>query len=107
MQTTFVALRALVFGSGFLALWTYLAMLLRRFDGALGGSLPGWSFGLGISILALGGAVAGWCIVTFVVRGRGTPALFDAPRRIVAAGPYRYVRNPMYIGGALLLLGFD
>ena len=40
------------------------------------------------------------------MRGHGTPALFDAPRRLVGAGPYRFVRNPMYIGGALLLLGF-
>ena len=34
-----------------------------------------------------------------------TPAPFDAPREFVAAGPYRYVRNPMYIGGFGVLLG--
>ena len=45
------------------------------------------------------------CIATFVTRGRGTPAPFDAPRALVAVGPYRYVRNPMYVGAAALLLG--
>ena len=39
-----------------------------------------------------------WCIGTFVTKGQGTPAPFDPPREFVASGPYRYVRNPMYIG---------
>ena len=47
-----------------------------------------------------------WCLVVFVVRGHGTPAPFDAPRKLVAIGPYRYIRNPMYVGGGLALLGF-
>jgi protein-S-isoprenylcysteine O-methyltransferase Ste14 len=79
--------------------------MLRRFDLALGGPLPAWTDALGLPLLAVGGSVALWCIGTFVVQGHGTPAPFDAPRRFVAAGPYRYARNPMYIGGALLLLG--
>ena len=45
------------------------------------------------------------CFACFTVRGRGTPAPFDAPRVFVAVGPYRYVRNPMYIGGIMLLAG--
>ena len=53
-----------------------------------------------------GAALCLACIATFVVIGRGTPAPFDPPRQFVAVGPYRYVRNPMYIGGALLLAGF-
>jgi hypothetical protein len=39
------------------------------------------------------------------VRGRGTPAPFDPPRKLVIAGPYRFVRNPMYIGAAVALAG--
>ena len=46
-----------------------------------------------------------WCILSFAVIGRGTPAPFDPPRRLVVRGPYRYVRNPMYLGAGLALAG--
>ena len=59
----------------------------------------------GMMIGAVGAAIALWCIFTFVVVGKGTPAPFDPPRRLVIRGPYRFVRNPMYIGAALALLG--
>jgi protein-S-isoprenylcysteine O-methyltransferase Ste14 len=53
----------------------------------------------------LGGSLALWCILTFVLLGKGTPAPFDPPRHLVVAGPYRYVRNPMYLGAGLALAG--
>jgi len=52
-----------------------------------------------------GAALALWCIATFVVIGRGTPAPFDPPRSLVVAGPYRFVRNPMYLGAGFALAG--
>jgi protein-S-isoprenylcysteine O-methyltransferase Ste14 len=59
----------------------------------------------GFFLGAAGGLLALWCIVTFAVVGKGTPAPFDPPRRLVERGPYRFVRNPMYIGAALALGG--
>jgi protein-S-isoprenylcysteine O-methyltransferase Ste14 len=59
----------------------------------------------GIVVGALGATLALWCVGTFVFVGRGTPAPFDPPRRLVVGGPYRYVRNPMYVGAALALAG--
>ncbi|MBN2588073.1 MAG: isoprenylcysteine carboxylmethyltransferase family protein [Candidatus Fermentibacteraceae bacterium] len=60
---------------------------------------------LGLVPLALGACIALWCVMEFVVRGRGTPAPFDPPVQLVCQGPYRYVRNPMYIGMLLVLAG--
>jgi protein-S-isoprenylcysteine O-methyltransferase Ste14 len=54
----------------------------------------------------LGAAVMFWCFRDFTFRGRGTPAPFDPPKELVISGPYRYVRNPMYAGGILVLLGW-
>lgn len=58
-----------------------------------------------LAVTALGGMIALWCILTFVSLGKGTPAPFDPPRRLVVRGPYRYVRNPMYSGAGLALAG--
>ncbi len=59
----------------------------------------------GMVIGAAGAAVALWCVFTFAFIGRGTPAPFDPPRRLVIQGPYCFVRNPMYIGAGLALAG--
>ena len=60
---------------------------------------------LGLLLGIAGVGIAVGCILTFVLRGKGTPAPFDPPRRLVVSGPYRYVRNPMYLGAGLALLG--
>jgi len=85
-----------------------LVFLPARFLSWSGVAQPG-SLGpaqiAGLVVGATGGVLALWCIVTFIVIGRGTPAPFDPPRRLVTAGPYRFVRNPMYMGAALTLAG--
>jgi len=60
---------------------------------------------IGMVVGASGAVLALWCIVTFVVIGRGTPAPFDPPQHLVVVGPYRLVRNPMYVGAAAALAG--
>lgn len=57
------------------------------------------------TLLGVGFALMVWCWGSFTVHGRGTPAPFDPPRQLVIRGPYRYVRNPMYSAGVLVLLG--
>ena len=37
--------------------------------------------------------------------GKGTLAPFDETQKLVVVGLYRYVRNPMYVGVMLILLG--
>lgn len=54
----------------------------------------------------LGTLIIVWCFWDFTGKGRGTPAPVDPPKDLVISGPYRYTRNPMYLSGILLLLGW-
>jgi protein-S-isoprenylcysteine O-methyltransferase Ste14 len=101
-----VALRAVVYMTGFLLFFAWLALRVRTLDRFLQVALPDGVEIVGMGLMVVGGVLGLACVGTFIVRGKGTPAPFDAPRKFVAAGPYRYVRNPMYIGGLLLLAGF-
>lgn len=53
----------------------------------------------------LGGLMILWCFWDFLVKGKVTPAPIDPPRQLVVSGLYRFVRNPMYVGVVLALLG--
>lgn len=106
MKRSFVAVRAVLYATGFVLLWGWLAESTRRYDAVLGVGLPRGSQALGIVLAVPGALLALACIGTFIVRGRGTPAPFDPPVVFVPTGPYLYVRNPMYIGGAFVLAGY-
>jgi protein-S-isoprenylcysteine O-methyltransferase Ste14 len=73
--------------------------------------LPGGDLGLGaaryfgIPLIAAGAAIYLWCAWNFAMEGLGTPAPIDPPKKLVARGLYRHVRNPMYVGVLSILLG--
>jgi protein-S-isoprenylcysteine O-methyltransferase Ste14 len=57
------------------------------------------------ALFTAGGSLYLWCVWNFASFGRGTPAPIDAPKRLVARGPYRFVRNPMYLSVLAVILG--
>ena len=61
---------------------------------------------IGILLIVIGTAIylhtAFW---GFALRGRGTPAPIAPTKKLVVEGLHRYVRNPMYIGVATIVLG--
>ena len=69
------------------------------------GLTTGWLRSAGAVLLVGGLGLFSWCVSLFARVGRGTLAPWDPTRNLVAIGPYRYVRNPMISGVALMLLG--
>ncbi|MEW5938021.1 MAG: isoprenylcysteine carboxylmethyltransferase family protein [Chloroflexota bacterium] len=87
--------------------------------GLLVGYLPYWltmnsmalfDFGvlrwIAVPFWFIGSVTMVWCFYDFTFKGRGTPAPIDPPKELVASGPYRFVRNPMYVAGIVILLGY-
>lgn len=95
------------------------ALWLLLLPGTLAGALPvlvarrapaaaHWPSALRVAGALLGGVgvlALLWCFREFATRGRGTPAPVDPPRRLVARGLYRHVRNPMYVSVVMIVLG--
>ncbi|MET0753252.1 MAG: isoprenylcysteine carboxylmethyltransferase family protein [Pyrinomonadaceae bacterium] len=59
----------------------------------------------GIIPILFGVLLYSWCAWNFTFTGEGTPAPFDAPKKVVAIGAYKFVRNPMYVAVVTILLG--
>ena len=59
----------------------------------------------GLVFIAIGVFIYFWCSLSFVFFGKGTPIHAMPPKKLVVKGLYRYVRNPMYIAGLLVLAG--
>jgi protein-S-isoprenylcysteine O-methyltransferase Ste14 len=101
-----VLIRALTYATLFVGVvLVYLPAATLDWAGAEPPRQAGWPQMLGALATAAGAALAIWCILSFALLGRGTPAPFDPPRRLVVQGPYRHVRNPMYLGAGLALAG--
>ena len=100
-------------------LWLRTLVFLVLVPGMLLGVVPAWLLTngwsrqaqlgairwIGAPLLAAGILTMLWCFDDFVRKGLGTPAPIDPPKRLVIQGLYRWVRNPMYLGGILILLG--
>jgi protein-S-isoprenylcysteine O-methyltransferase Ste14 len=102
----FILVRAATYATLFVGF--FLVALPARVLSASGVSAPtaiGIWQAVGLAVGVCGAALALACIITFVFDGRGTPAPFDPPRRLVAKGPYAVLRNPMYLGAAVAMGG--
>ena len=60
---------------------------------------------LGAFIILVGTILVAWTIFLFKTQGQGTPNPKLPPKVFVTSGPYRFSRNPMALGGLLILLG--
>lgn len=89
-------LASLTVGALFFALWFWLLPNWLGFQSDMD-HIPRWRWLAAVPSI-LGFAVALRCVWDFGWTGRGTPAPFVPPQKLVVVGFYRYVRNPMYIG---------
>jgi protein-S-isoprenylcysteine O-methyltransferase Ste14 len=58
-----------------------------------------------IFLFVLGIAILFYCITMFAVKGKGTLSPADPTKKLVVSGPYKFSRNPMYVGVLLILIG--
>jgi protein-S-isoprenylcysteine O-methyltransferase Ste14 len=95
----------LVWGLGVIAGLTLNWVVPLRF---LPADLPAGWFGAMVFVLAL--ALFAWAIVTIIRAGSHVPTHLPTTT-IVESGPYRFTRNPIYLGMFLgligLAIGFD
>ncbi len=102
----FVLVRAITYAALFIGfVLVYLPGRFLSWSGIVAPATTGAPQVAGMIMVTIGTAIALWCVLTFVFIGKGTPAPFDPPRKLVIRGPYRFVRNPMYIGAGMTLGG--
>jgi protein-S-isoprenylcysteine O-methyltransferase Ste14 len=93
------------------------ALFFALAPGVMAGLVPYWLTGweakgtwtplvvLGAVLIAAGLVVLVQAFVRFVVEGIGTPAPVAPTEHLVVGGLYRYVRNPMYVAVAAIIVG--
>ena len=102
----FALVRTVCYATLFIAfVLVFLPARLVSWSGVAKPAAMGVAQVMGMLIAGLGGALALWCVFAFALLGKGTPAPFDPPRRLVVRGPYKFVRNPMYLGATIALGG--
>jgi protein-S-isoprenylcysteine O-methyltransferase Ste14 len=102
----FALVRAIAYAAVFIGfVLVYLPGRFLAWSGIVEPATTGAPQVAGMIVVAIGTVIALWCVFTFVFIGKGTPAPFDPPRKLVVRGPYRFVRNPMYIGAGMTIAG--
>jgi protein-S-isoprenylcysteine O-methyltransferase Ste14 len=79
--------------------------LLTRTGVWAGGDWPPAVRAVGVVLMAAGLAVLFGVFAAFVREGAGTPSPAAPAGRLIVGGAYRYVRNPMYLATALVIVG--
>jgi len=70
------------------------------------GTALGWAGrAAGVLLCLAGFTLFAWCVSLFARVGQGTLAPWDPTQRLVAVGPYRYMRNPMITGVLTMIAG--
>src|SRR5260370_20379283 len=102
----FVLVRAVTYAALFIGfVLVYLPARFLSWSGIVEPASTGAPQVAGMIMVTVGTAIALWCVFTFVFIGKGTPAPFDPPRKLVIRGPYRFMRNPVYIDAGMTLTG--
>jgi protein-S-isoprenylcysteine O-methyltransferase Ste14 len=92
----------------------FFALAPGTVAGLLPWALTGWRVGtvlpwpvrlIGVLLILAGLLVIVPAFVRFAVEGGGTPAPVAETDRLVVGGPYRFVRNPMYVAVLLAIIG--
>lgn len=65
-----------------------------------------------LTVMPWGAALLAWGYLQYLLVGNyrlpragGTPGMDAMPAQIIATGPYRYTRNPMYLGHLIFMVG--
>jgi protein-S-isoprenylcysteine O-methyltransferase Ste14 len=93
----------------FLAIYVAVPIIIMRISDLAG--LPAYEIGeffvmLGVVLSVIGAILAVYSLYLLSCYGGGTPVPTDPTIRLVIRGPYKYRRNPAYIGHVLFAAGF-
>lgn len=101
-RSAIVSILFTIFGGPGLVL-VYLPFEITRFRVPVGE--PVWQEIVAVALILLGLTPLFESIVRFVRVGRGTLMPLVPTEHLVATGLYRFVRNPMYVGVVVVLIG--